>query len=75
MFSLLYCAGNFSAAEAPRTDVNMAVRAVNYCLNTLYITFPSTVGSSVRMAHLNTERNALAAKFTLCHLLHLLAMN
>ena len=43
-------------------------------LNALDVGLPSTVGASVRMAHLDAESNTLIAKFALCHLmLHLLA--
>ena len=43
-------------------------------LNALDVGLPSTVGASVRVAHLDAESNTLIAKFALCHLmLHLLA--
>ena len=70
----LHSAGNFTAAEAPRTDVNMTIRAVNDSLDALYIGLPRTIGTPVRVAHLNAERDTFAAKFTLCHLLHLLGI-
>ena len=71
----LHSTGNFSAAEAPGTDVDMTVCTVNNGLNPLYIGLPGAIGAPVGMAHLNTKRYTLAAKFTLCHLLHLLALN
>ena len=47
---------------------------VHESLNALDVGLPSTVGTSVRMAHLDAKSNTLIAKFTLCHLmLHLLA--
>ena len=43
-------------------------------LNALDVGLPSTVGASVRVAHLDAESHTLVAKFALCHLmLHLLA--
>ena len=69
-----HSASNFAATEATCTDINMTVRAVHDSLDTLYIGLPGPVGTPVRVAHLNTERDTFAAKFTLCHLLHLLAV-
>lgn len=53
----------------------MTRRAVYNSLNTFYVRFPRTVAASVRVTHLNTKSNTFTAKFTLCHLLHLLAIN
>ena len=69
----LHCAGNLAAAEAPCTDVNMAGRAVNNSLDALYIWLPRTVAAPVGVAYFNAKRNTFIAKFTLSHLLHLLA--
>lgn len=73
MHPTLYCTVDLTAAEAPGTDVNMAWGAVYYSFNPLYIGLPCTVRTSMGMAHLNTKGNALVTKFTLGHLLHLLA--
>ena len=70
----LHCAVDLTAAEAPGTDVNMAWGAVYYCLNSLHIRSPCTIGTSMGVADLNTKGNALVTKFTLGHLLHLLAL-
>ena len=52
----------------------MLGRTVYDGLDALHIGLPAAVGSSVRVADLNAESNALVAEFTLCHLLkHLLA--
>ena len=51
----------------------MARSTVNDRFDTLDVGLPCTVGSSVRMGDLDTERNALAANIALCHQLHLLA--
>ena len=73
IYVTLHCTVDLTAAEAPRTDVNMAGGAVYYSFNPLYIGLPCTVRTSMGMAHLNTKGNALVTKFTLGHLLHLLA--
>ena len=70
----LHCTVDLTAAEAPGTDVNMAWGAVYYRLNSLHIGSPCTVGTSMGVADLNTKGNALVTKFTLGHLLHLLAL-
>ena len=68
----LYGACYLAAAEASRTDIDVTRGTVNDRLNALYIGFPCTIAASVRMAHLNAERNAFITKFTFSHLLHLL---
>ena len=68
----LYRALNLTGTEASCTDVNMTGGTVN---NSLYLTdvgLPSSVGLSVRVGNVMTERNALAADFALCHSGHLL---
>lgn len=69
----LHGAGNLTAAQATGANVDVLRCSVHYGLDALNIGLPSTVGTSVGVAHLDTKRNILAAKFTLCHLLlHLL---
>ncbi len=58
--------------EASGTDVHMAGRTIHNRLHALDVGLPATVASSVRVGHLNTEGNALAADITFCHFLHLL---
>ena len=58
-------------AETSGTDVDMARSTVDDRLDTLDIGLPHSVGTSVGMGDLDTERNALAANIALCHLLHL----
>ena len=58
-------------AKASGTDVYMARSPVDDRLDTLDIGLPHSVGTSVGMGHLDTERHALAANIALCHLLHL----
>ena len=67
-------AGNLAAAQTTGACVGMLGGTVNDHLNALDVRLPRTVGTSVRVAHLDAESNTLIAKFTLCHLmLHLLA--
>ena len=67
--------GNFTGTQTPGTNIYMAGRTVYNCLHALHIGLPRTVGASVRVRHLNTERNTLIAKLALSHPLHLLAGN
>ena len=62
---------NLVGTEASRTDVDMARRTIDDGLNTLYVGLPGTVGTSMGVRNLNTERYTLAANITLCQLLHL----
>ncbi len=66
-------AGHLAAAKATGTDIYVAGRAVNDSLYSLYVGLPSPVAAPVGVADLDAERNTLAAKITLGHLLHLLA--
>ena len=61
------CALNLAAAEAPGAHIDVLGSTVDDSLNALYVGLPGTVGSSVRMADLNTKSHALIAKITLCH--------
>ena len=58
---------HFAGTQAAGTDVNMLGCAFNDSLHASHIGLPGTIGTSVRMGHLNAEGNALAANFTLCH--------
>ena len=60
-------AGDFAAAKTTGACVGMLGSAVNDHLHTLHVGLPHAVGTSVRMAHLDAERNTLIAKITLCH--------
>lgn len=51
----------------------MTGSSVNNSLNSLNIGLPGSVGTSVGVAHLDTEGNAFFAKFALGHTSHLLA--
>ena len=66
-------ARNLAAAEATSTHVDVARSTFHNGRYTPDIRFPCPVRTSVGVAHTNAERNALVAKFTLSHLLHLLA--
>lgn len=51
----------------------MTGRAIDNSLYTLDVGLPGPIAASVGVADLYTESNTLFAKFTLSHLLHLLA--
>lgn len=69
-----HSAGNLAAAQTTGACVGMLGGTVHDNLNALDVGLPSTVGASVRVAHLDAESHTLIAKFALCHLmLHLLA--
>ena len=67
--------GNLTGTQTPGTNIYMAGRTVYNCLYALHIGLPRTIGASVGVRHLNTERNTLIAKLALSHPLHLLAGN
>ena len=71
LFKELDGAFNLVGTEASCTYVHMAGRAVNDCLNALYVGLPGTVRTSVRVRNLDTKRYTLAANITLSQLLHL----
>lgn len=65
-------ARNFIGTQATGAGVDTFGRAINNCLYTFYIRFPSTVTSPVGVGNLNSERYTLTADFTFSHGLHLL---
>ena len=52
----------------------MAGGTVDDRLHTLHIGLPGTIGTPMRVRHLDTKGNALVAKLALSHPLHLLAV-
>ena len=60
--------------QAPGTNIHMARRTIDQSLHALDVGLPGTIGTTVRMGHLNTKSHALVAKLALCHPLHLLAV-
>ena len=64
--------GDLAGAQATGASVHTLGGSVYDSLNALHVGFPSSVGTSVRMGNLDTESNALSAKFALCHDRHLL---
>ena len=60
-------AGNFTGTQTPGTNIHMAGRAIDHCLNALDIGLPGTIGTSVGMGNLDTKGHALATKITLSH--------
>ena len=59
--------GNLAAAEAPGARVNVLRGTVDHRLAPLNVGLPGPVGTSVGMADLDPENNALFAEFTLRH--------
>ena len=74
-YATLNRAGNFTGAQTAGTNIDMAGRTIDNCLNALHIGLPGTVGAAVRVRHLNAEHNALITKFTFGHSLDLLAVS
>ena len=64
--------GNLSGTKATGASINATGRTVNDCFYSLYIRFPGTVGSTVRVRNLDTESDLLTADITFCHDTHLL---
>ena len=52
----------------------MAGRTIDDSLHALDVGLPGTIGTPVRVGHLNAEAHALVAKLALSHPLHLLAV-
>ena len=63
----LDCAGHFIRTQATGAGINVARRSVNDCLYTLYIRFPSSVRTSMRMGNLNSESDTFSADVAFCH--------
>ena len=63
----LHSAGDLTAAQAARADVNVFGSSVHNGLDALHIRLPGTIGSPVGVADFNAESHALVAKFALCH--------
>ena len=69
-----HSAGDLTGTEASGADVHVGRSALHDRLHALHIGLPRTIGASVGVRHLNTERNTLIAKLALSHPLHLLAV-
>ncbi len=67
-------AGNFTGTQTPGTNVHMAGGIADDSLHALNVGLPHTIGTSVGVGHSDTKGNALVAKLTLSHPLHLLAV-
>lgn len=65
--------GDFARTQAAGAGVYPSGRTFNNRLYAAYIGFPGTIGTSVGVGYLDTERNALSADVTFSHNgLHLL---
>ena len=62
-----HSAGDLTRTEASGAHINVLGRAVDDRLDALHIGLPGTVGTAVRVGHLDAEDNALVAKFTFGH--------
>ena len=71
---LLQSAGNLTGTQASGTNIYMAGRTINHCLDALDIGLPRTIGTSVGVGNLDPKGNALVAKLAFSHPLHLLAV-
>ena len=69
---LSHCAGHFVGTQATSAGVDMTRFTVDNRFDAFHVWFPSSVGSSVGMGHLDTKGNALTADITFSHDLHLL---
>ncbi len=58
---------DFAGSQATGTNMQPLCSAVYLALNALYIGVPDCVASSMRMAYIITEMNALATNITLSH--------
>ena len=68
----LYRSRDFTAAKTARTNVDMPGSPADNGRDAPNVRFPHAVAASVGVTYFYAERNALAAKFTFSHLLHLL---
>lgn len=64
--------GHFIRTQATGAGINVARRSVNDCLYTLYIRFPSSVRTSMRMGNLNSESDTFPQMSHFAIGLHLL---
>ena len=67
------CAGNFTRTQTAGTNIYMAGRTIDNCLNAFDVGLPRAICTTMRVGHLDTKGHALIAKLALCHPLHLLA--
>ena len=61
-------AGYLTGAQASGAGIDMGRLTIHDSLNTLNVGLIRSVAASVRVGYLDTEGNALAADFALCHL-------
>ncbi len=66
--------GDFTGTQTPGTNIDMAGRTVDDRLDTLDVGLPCAVRPTVRVGYLDPESHTLVTELTLCHPLHLLAV-
>ena len=71
---LSHSAGDLTGTEASGADVDVGGSAIHDRRDTLDVGLHGTVGTAVRVGHLDTEGDALVAEFTFGHVVYLLAM-
>ena len=67
-------AGNLTGTQTAGTNIHMAGRTIDDCLNALDVGLPRAIGTSVGVGNSDTKGHTLVAKLALCHPLHLLAV-
>ena len=67
MSCLLQSAGDLTRTEASGAHVHVLGRTVYNRLDALHVGLPGTVGAAVGVGDMDTEHNALIAKFTFGH--------
>ena len=67
MSCLLHSAGDLTRTEASGAHVHVLGRTVYNRLDALHVGLPGTVGAAVGVGDMDTEHNALIAKFTFGH--------
>lgn len=68
----LYRARYLAGTQATGAGVDVLGSPIHNRFDTFHVGLKGSVGTSVRVRHLNSELNALTADFAFCHSLHLL---
>ena len=63
----LDCTSHLIRTQTTGAGINVARRSVNDCLYTLYIWFPASVGTLMRVGNLNSEGDTFSADVAFCH--------
>ena len=63
----LDCTVDLAGTKAAGAGVHTSGSTVDNSLDTSYVGLPGTIGTAMRVGHLDSKSNTLAADFTLCH--------